>query len=144
MSVFVDTNILLRSIQPSHPMHERAVRQVASFIAQDEALVVTPQIVAEFWNVATRPIEHNGLGMGHEQTREELVRLEHFFSVLGETPDVYAEWKRLVAGYKVTGVQVHDARLVAAMQVYGVGRILTFNDQDFTRYRDIIEVIRPA
>jgi hypothetical protein len=26
-------------------------------------LIVTPQIVAAFWNVATRPIENNGLGL---------------------------------------------------------------------------------
>ncbi|HJT69510.1 MAG TPA: hypothetical protein VJ731_04885 [Terriglobales bacterium] len=35
------------------------------------------------------------------------------------------------------GVQVHDARLVAAMRVHGVKRILTFNDKDFARYTDI-------
>jgi predicted nucleic acid-binding protein len=34
-------------------------------------------------------------------------------------------------------VQVHDARLVAAMRVHGVKRILTFNDKDFARYTDI-------
>jgi len=45
--------------------------------------------------------------------------------------------------YGGTGVQAHDARLVAAMNVYGVSRILTFNAQDFTRYQDM-EVIRPA
>jgi predicted nucleic acid-binding protein len=37
----------------------------------------------------------------------------------------------------VSGVQVHDARLVAAMRVHGVKSILTFNDRDFTRYTDI-------
>ena len=32
------------------------------------------------------------------------------------------------------GAKVHDTRLVAAMNVHGVGRILTFNANDFTRY----------
>jgi hypothetical protein len=31
------------------------------------------------------------------------------------------------------GVQVHDARLVAAMKVHGVTRILTINIRDFSR-----------
>lgn len=44
--------------------------------------------------------------------------------------------------HNVSGVQVHDARLVAAMRVHGVSRILTFNDKDFTRYADI-EVVHP-
>ncbi len=43
----------------------------------------------------------------------------------------------------VTGVKVHDARLVAAMKTYGIGRILTFNKDDFRRYPDI-EIITPA
>jgi hypothetical protein len=34
----------------------------------------------------------------------------------------------------VIGSQVYDARLVAAMTVHGVGRILTFNAADFSRY----------
>jgi predicted nucleic acid-binding protein len=142
MSVFVDTNILLRSVQPSHPMHEAAVRSVAALIRDGEPLVITPQSVAEFWNVATRPVDQNGLGWSHQQTSNEIARIEEFLSVLIECADVYSEWKRLVVANDVTGVQAHDARLVAAMKVYGVRRILTFNTQDFTRYEDI-EVIPP-
>jgi predicted nucleic acid-binding protein len=44
--------------------------------------------------------------------------------------------------YRVSGVQVHDARLVAAMHIHGVKRILTFNTKDFARY-DRIEAIHP-
>ena len=72
MSVFVDTNVVLRSVQPSHPMHAAAVRAVTSLIRDDEALFITPQIVAEFWNVATRPIASNGLGMSHQAAHDEV------------------------------------------------------------------------
>jgi predicted nucleic acid-binding protein len=116
MSVFVDTNILLRSVQPSHPMHDAAVRSVAALMRDGEPLVITPRIVAEFWNVATRPVEQNGLGWSHQQTSNEIARIEDFLSVLIESADVYAEWKRLVLANGVTGVQSHDARLVAAMR----------------------------
>lgn len=143
MSVFVDTNVLLRSVQPSHPVHEPAVRGIAALIRAGEPLVITPQIVAEFWNVATRPVEHNGLGWSHQQALDEIVKIEGFFSVLIESIDVYAEWKRLVIANGVTGVQSHDARLVAAMKVYGIDRILTFNTQDFARYKEI-KAIRPT
>ena len=79
----------------------------------------------------------------HENALDEVVRVEGFFSLLIETTEVYSEWKRLLVAYGVTGVQAHDARLVAAMIVYGVRRILTFNVQDFTRYKEI-EAIQPA
>jgi predicted nucleic acid-binding protein len=48
-----------------------------------------------------------------------------------------------VTTYKVIGVQVHDARLVAAMRVNGIQRLLTFNGDDFLRYKEIIQVIHP-
>lgn len=93
--------------------------------------------------MVTRPVAQNGLGWSHQQARDEVLRVEAFFSVLIESTEVYTEWKQLVVAHGVTGVQAHDARLVAAMKVYGIERILTFNTQDFVRYPDV-DVIRPA
>jgi predicted nucleic acid-binding protein len=143
MSILVDTNILLRTADSGDRLHAVAVKSITDQIDAGETLIITPQIAAEFWNVATRPVEHNGLGFDHEEARQELARIEGFFSVLVESLDVYAEWKRLVVAYSVTGVQAHDARLVAAMNVYAIRRILTFNVRDFSRYKGI-EIIRPG
>ena len=143
MSVFVDTNILLRSVQPSDPSHDMAVRATAALIDAGEVLIVTPQVIAEFWYAATRSREKNGLAMPFDKARQELNHLEGFFTVIGESPEVYREWKNLVTLYGVSGVHAHDARLVAAMKVYGIKRILTFDVDDFARYKDIIEVLHP-
>jgi predicted nucleic acid-binding protein len=40
----------------------------------------------------------------------------------------------LVVAFSVSGVQVHDARLVAVMKVNSIDRILTLNTADFVRY----------
>jgi hypothetical protein len=48
----------------------------------------------------------------------------------------------MLVTHGVSGVQVHDARLVAAMHVYGVKHILTSNGKDFARYTDIEAVHR--
>ncbi len=64
-------------------------------------------------------------------------------TLLPEGPEVYPEWKRLIRDYKVRGLKVFDARLVAVANVYGVSSILTFNVADFTRYANI-KVIHPA
>ncbi len=37
-------------------------------------------------------------------------------------------------GHAVVGSKVHDAKLVALMNVHGIGRILTFETSDFSRY----------
>jgi len=46
--------------------------------------------------------------------------MKRFFSVLPDTADVFAEWERLVIQHQVSGKKVHDARLVASMNVHGV------------------------
>jgi len=56
---------------------------------------------------------------------------------LPDTDQVYSIWRSLVITQNVRGVQVHDARLAAIMQAYGISRILTLNDQDFLRFADI-------
>ena len=78
MPVLIDTNVLLRSVQPSHPMHVSAVRALEVLMRRQEALVVALQNVAEFWNVATRPVVNNGLGFTIEEARDELAKIEGF------------------------------------------------------------------
>jgi predicted nucleic acid-binding protein len=143
MSVFIDTNILLRIADPADPKHEISASTISDLIEAGESLCITPQIAAEFWNAATRPVKNNGLAMTPDEARDELTRLEGFFSMLDESADVYAEWKRLVSTHAVLAVKAHDARIVAAMNVYGIRRIVTFNVADFRRY-DGIEIITPA
>ena len=55
---------------------------------------------------------------------------------------LHEEWRKIVVDYSVSGVQVHDARLVASMRVHGVKRILTFDKHGFDRYNDV-EVVDP-
>jgi predicted nucleic acid-binding protein len=55
--------------------------------------------------------------------------VEGEFLLLPETARVHYEWRRLVVAHSVSGVQVHDAHLVAAMVVHGIQDILTFNDR---------------
>jgi predicted nucleic acid-binding protein len=83
----------------------------------------------------------NGLGLTVEGTLMELDRLKHLFQVLPELP-IHEEWQGLVIRYRVSGKNVHDARLVAAMVVHGVEQILTFNGPDFARHTEI-SVLNP-
>lgn len=95
------------------------------------------------WNVATRPVNVNGLGLGVSETKRTITRCETLFRLLPETPEIFQEWKRLVVVHEVSGLKVHDARLVAAMNVHQVSSIITFDTGDFQRYVPGIEVIHP-
>jgi predicted nucleic acid-binding protein len=142
MSILVDTNVLLRRAQPDHPSHTVAVESVARLLAAGEVVYFTPQNIAEFWNVATRPAANNGLGFPIAAALVEVSNIERALTLLPESPASYAEWKRLVVAHNVLGTKVHDTRLVAAMNVHGVKRILTFNTGDFNRFA--VEAINPA
>ena len=102
-------------------------------------LNITAQNLVEFWAAITRPVDENGLGFTTEQATTEVNTLRKLFVVLPEMP-LLEEWGCLVAGYRVSGKNTHDARLVAAMIVHGVREILTFNIKDFTRYAEIVAV----
>ncbi len=140
MAILIDTNILLRSLQPHHPHCAIAERAVRALRAGNETLSVTTQNLTEFWAVVTRPMGENGLGMTVEMAREELNVIKRLFSLLPETPAIFEEWEHLVTTHRVSGKNTHDARIVAVMNLHGITGILTFNVQDFTRYRNISAV----
>jgi len=60
--------------------------------------------------------------------------IEAGMSLLADSVAVYLQWRRIVVQYSVSGVQVHDARLAAAMYVHRVNHILTLNATDFGRF----------
>src|SRR5260370_829252 len=96
MSILLDTNILTRSVQPAHPMHQTAVDAVDALRHRGEVLHLVPQNFYEFWVVATRPVAQNGLGFSPVQARAETNQLRNLFVVLDETAAVFAEWESLV------------------------------------------------
>jgi predicted nucleic acid-binding protein len=121
-------------------MHERAARSVETLLNQGETLCFCPQNVREFWNVCTRPIENNGLGMTPAQVAGEVKNLEATLTFLPDSSVVYPEWLRLVEVHSVSGVQVHDTNLVAVMNVEGITHFLTFNPTHFRRFTGITVV----
>jgi predicted nucleic acid-binding protein len=142
MAYLADTNCLLRWAQPQHPLYGIARLAVHELRQRGEGVFITPQNLIEFWNVATRPANRNGFGFTPAQADQELTRVELFFPVAPDTPAVYTAWRQLVLTVGVSGVQVHDARLVAVMRVHGLTHILTFNTSDFVRYPGI-NVVHP-
>ena len=82
----------------------------------------------------------NGFGLTVAETDGRARVIERLLTLLPDSPAMHAEWRRLVVTHAVSGVQVYDARLVAAMRVHGVTNLLTLNIDDFTRYPSITAV----
>jgi len=138
----LDSNILLRWVKPGHRDYPVILSAIEAILRRDGVLCYTSQNVAEFWNACTRPVERNGYGLTPQEADRRARFFEERLRLLPDTPAVHEEWRRILVAHSVAGVQVHDARLVAAMRVHGVRCILTFNERDFARYPEI-EAVNP-
>ena len=140
MLILADTNVLLRLVERNHSQHAAAIDALSSVRARGHKPVVVPQVVYEFWVVATRPTNVNGLGMSVADAQFEFDDLMPEFKLLRDERTIFEYWYRLVLDHDVKGKQVHDARLVAAMVRHAISHLLTFNALDFARYAEITVV----
>jgi predicted nucleic acid-binding protein len=93
--------------------------------------VVAAQCIFEFWSVATRPADVNGLGWSIERATAAVATIRSRFPVLPEPPEVLDLWLHLVLTHGLKGKRVHDAHLLATMKANGITHLLTFNAADF-------------
>ena len=141
--VLLDSNILLRWLEPEQPDQIIVKRALERLLVADADLCYTSQNLGEFWNALTRRTNRNGYGLSPAQAHLRAPAVESKITLLPDTPDVHTEWRKLLVTHCVSGTQVHDARLVASMHIHGVERILTFNKRDFARFPDI-KTVNPA
>ena len=131
---FVDTNVLIRCMDYEDPKHRAAFGCVCRLLDNDEILYISLQNLVEFWVVATRSRDVNGLGWDFSTVLREMDYILSLFTVIDEVPKLSQTWLSLVQEYKVMGKQAHDTRLVAIMKHYKIYKIITFDAKDFRRY----------
>ncbi len=138
MDCLADSNIWLRSSEPSHPMYPVATQSVGRLLGSGNEVFLVPQVITEYWRVITgASAARGGFGWTPEEAELEVKRLETDYPLLPDTASVYRHWRRIVHAVGVSGAQVYDARLVAAMLAHGLTHILTFNTDDFRRYEHL-------
>jgi predicted nucleic acid-binding protein len=144
MRYLLDTGIILRLLNREAELHTEIRRAIRTLKEQNHECVTTLQNLCEFWNVCTRPqAARGGLGLTFDEAHRRLRTIERIVSILPDSPDTIRHWKELVVQYQVRGVQVHDTRLVALMDVYGVTHLLTLNPSDFARFGHLT-IVTPA
>jgi predicted nucleic acid-binding protein len=82
MNYLLDTNILLRSADPNSESYFLVRNAVNSLIEEGGTCYITPQVLIEFWAVATRPLNVNGLGWTAQKTHQEINQILSQFSLL--------------------------------------------------------------
>ena len=145
--ILLDTNLLTRLTSTAHRHGLIARNAIHRVLTRPEQIAIVPQNLYEFWAVATRgigprPAGENGLGFTTERASQWLVFFQRRFTLLPDREELPARWHDLVKTRSIRGFRSHDARLVAAMQCYGMSQLLTFNGGDFTGLG--VTVIDPA
>jgi predicted nucleic acid-binding protein len=137
----LDTGVLLRLFNRADPNCAFIRANLRQLRKDGHKLAASPQNIAEFWNVCTRPIEaRGGFGLSVQETERRLRVIERLCSVLSESTNTYSVWRGLVVTHAVKGVKVHDARLVAWMTSQAITHIVTLNPSDFSRYSGIVSI----
>lgn len=138
MPYLIDTNVFLRLVSKTDPDRLVCLNALQKLIASKENLYYTTQVLAEFWVVCTRPATaRGGYGLSSVKTEQKAKLIERYCELLPDSSATHQEWKRLIVTHAIRGVVIHDARMVAAMNIHGVTHILTFNENDFKHYPGI-------
>src|SRR5437899_1275037 len=103
MAVLADTGILLRLLNRNDPYRAGIREAVRALRGRDIAIVTSPQNIAEFWNVCTRPATaRGGFGLSVDETDRRVRLIERLFRVLPDDPEMYFHWRRLVTAHAVS------------------------------------------
>lgn len=138
---FVDTNVLLRAIHTSMPLHTEAELLITTARQNDYELWVSRQVIREYIAQVTRPglLAHP---LDAAQIRAKVNTIRATFRVADETDVVTDKLLELLEEFSTGGKQVHDANIVATMLVYNIDVLLTQNVDDLKRFASKIS-IRP-
>jgi predicted nucleic acid-binding protein len=139
-TLFVDTNVLVYANVAEAPLHHAVLRVIQGYEQAGQVLWISRQVLREYLATLTRP----GQFLAPPSITTLMTQVRYFtarFPVADEGPLVTERLLALLAAVSVGGAQVHDANIVATMQVYRIRHLLTHNVNDFTRFSAFITII---
>jgi uncharacterized protein len=132
--IAVDTNILVYAHRGDSPWHDAAAAKVRELAEGTSAWAVPWTCIHEFLAIVTHPRIYKppttiDLAIAQVDAWLESPTLV----VIGEADSHWAALRELMLAGKVSGPQVHDARIAAVCATHGV-RTLWTADRDFSRF----------
>ena len=108
----LDTNVVLRLMDRHAPEHLVCRRAVERLRIQGESLCLAPQVLVEFWAVATRPPppQANGFGWTPDYTFKQVLNLCRFFALYPEKPELFDHWLKSSGFSGYTVKNLHKSR----------------------------------
>jgi predicted nucleic acid-binding protein len=130
---FVDTNVLLRAMNPGLELHTEAEQLIPRLWSEDVELWISRQVIREYMVQVTRPpflAPARTLG----QVLAQLEAILSLFRVADQTSRMTNQLIDLIKLFPTSGKQIHDANIVAVM-------LVTQNIDDMKRFAPKISLI---
>lgn len=135
--IAVDTNILVYAHRVDSPWHETACERV-TYLAEGKAPWAIPwSCIHEFLAIVTHPriyLPPSPLKAAIDQVEAWLESPS--LSLLAETAGYWPELRVMLDQGRISGPQIHDARVAAICRDHGVRELWTA-DRDFGRFPNL-------
>jgi len=122
------------------PLQIRAQLALQDLSSSAIPLWISRQILWEYLATLSRPQTFSA-PVAPAALVADVVRFQTQFLIAEDGPLVTSYLLGLLSTYSFGGKQVHDANIVATMQVQTIRQILTNNVADFSRFGSLITVI---
>jgi len=132
----VDTNVLVYALDADAPQHTASRTLLETARDRSTTLYVTSQILCEFYSIVTNA-RRVSKPRSPAEALDAVSGLLAFLDVLTIPAHTVEGWLDLLRRRPVTGGDIFDLQLVAAMQANGVQRIYTFNTDDFEAFAEL-------
>lgn len=132
--IAVDTNLLVYAHREDSPWHEVAYRRVVALAEGRASWAIPWPCLHEFLAIVTHPRIYDPptpLARALDQVSAWLEAPT--MVLLAESAGYWEQLRALVEAGRVTGAQVHDARIAALCVHHGVQELWTV-DRDFSRF----------
>jgi toxin-antitoxin system PIN domain toxin len=135
--IAVDTNLLVYAHRADSPWHERARRAIVTLAEGRKSWAIPWPCVHEFLSVVTHPRIYDPPSTLEQAAEQVGAWLESpSLVLLSEVAEYWPLMRATLAGGRITGPRVHDARIAALCEVHGVSELWT-QDRDFSRFPDL-------
>ena len=138
--IAVDTNLLVYSHREDSPWHQPALAKIKELAEAKSVWAIPWPCVHEFLAIVTHP----RIYLPPTPLVAAIRQIEAWFEspslvLLAESEEYWSELRSTLEQGRITGPQVHDARVAAICRHHGVRELWT-SDRDFSRFPQLTVV----
>ena len=139
----LDTNILVYAADQTSPFHEAALTIREKGLKGETLLCICPQVLNEFFAIVT-DLRRVSRPLNQRDAMLEMDKYFHSRNILKiyPGPEIIDRMMDLLKRYEIAKQEIFDLQLVATMLSNDVTRLYTYNQEDFSKFKEI-EVISP-